>query len=257
MAEKTNITGEAPPEMIAQDIARTRQEMSGTVNEIQDRLSPGHVKERAREGIRDAASARMSRIRESASTFGRSVQQTAKDTGASVADVVRNNPIPLAMIGAGIAWLVFTRTQNGGAAISEAGSSVKEKAGQLTDIAQSKMQELSSQTREAGSELADKAGRSAASLGRAAQDQARSAGQWIQRMIVENPLGIMFGAFGIGALVGLLVPESLKEKQLMGSASESLLSRAKETARHTIQKAQHAAERAVQSAGEDFKKSAA
>lgn len=246
MAEKTNITKDTPPEMIAQDIARTREEMSGTVNEIQERLSPAHLKEEAKGKIRET-------VRDAASRIG----NTARDTGSSVLNVVKTYPVPIAMIGIGVTWLIFTRSSAGnGEIMEESASAVREKAGAVTDKAKAKAEEWSGQVRGKGSELAGRAKESAQRIGRTARESAWGAKNRVQRFIDDNPLGISLAAFGTGALIGLAIPESRKEVKMMGSASESLLSRAKETAQKTIQKAQHAAEKAVHTAEEEFKKTA-
>lgn len=247
MAEKTNITRDVPPEAIEQDIARTRQEMSGTVDAIQEKLSPGHIKSEAREKLRAST---VDRVKGAASRVGR----TARDTGSTIADVVKSNPVPLAMIGAGIAWLVLNRTR--GDVISETASNVASRAGDLSGQAQARAGELAGQVREAGSEFAGRATQSAWRMRRAARERAQAAGGRLQDTIQDNPLSMLLAAFGIGALIGFLIPETRREQQLMGSASDALLSRAKETAQRAMHRAQHAAERAVQSAEEDFKKTA-
>ncbi len=246
MAQKTNITKDTPPEMIEQDIARTREEMSGTVNEIQERLSPTHLKEAAKGKIRET-------VRDATSRIG----ITARDAGSSILNVVKTYPVPVAMIGIGVTWLIFTRSSAGnGEIMEESTSALREKAGDITEKAQAKAEEWSGQVREKGSALAGRVKESAQRIGRTARESAWGAKDRIQQLIDDNPLGISLAAFGIGALMGFTIPESRKEVEMMGSASESLLSRAKETAQKTIQKAQHAAEKAVHTAEEEFKKTA-
>lgn len=249
MAEKTDITSETPPEQIRQDIARTREEMSSTVDEIQERLSPQHLKEHARESIRESAADKMNRMKAAASRIGRNFGRSAKQQGSTVADAVGSNPVPIAMIGAGIAWFLFSRTRTA-RTISEQGSSLKEQA-------RARAGEVSGQVREAGSGLAGRASRSAEQIGSSAREQARSAGSRFRQLVERNPLSVAVWGFGIGALLGFSIPESRKEQEMMGSASETLLTRAKETAQKTLQKAQHAAESAAHAAGEELKKSAA
>jgi ElaB/YqjD/DUF883 family membrane-anchored ribosome-binding protein len=256
MAEKTDITKETPPETIRHDIERTREELSGTVNEIRDRLTPGHLKEHAKESFRETAAERAGRVKDAASRMGQNLGQAAKETGSTFMASVRNNPVPLGMIGAGIAWLLFNRTRNG-ARMAGQEPAFRAQAEQLTEQAQAKAGELSGQVMQTGSELAGKATESAERMSRAAQERARAATNSFQHMIHDNPLGMTIASFGIGALIGLIIPESRKEKEVMGSASETLMTRAKESAQKTIQKAQHAAEKAVQTAEEEFKKSAA
>lgn len=274
MAEKTNITRDTPPEMIEADIARTRREMSGTVNEIQERLSASHLKDEVKEKLRESTVDRVkdaaNRVRNAASRFG----SAAKERGSTVVDqirtnpmwdtirsnrvwdAIRNNPVPVGMIGAGVLWLAINRNRDGLLALEKA-SALAGRAGELTGKAQAKMGELPEQAQETGSHLANRASESAARIRRAAQERARAASSSISDTVSDNPLGVILAGFGIGMLIGFSIPESGREKELMGSASNSLLSRAKETAQRAIHKAQHAAERAAQTAGEEFKKDAA
>lgn len=233
MAEKTDITKDTPPEVIEQDIARTRAELSGTVDEIQERLSPGHIKEKATEKIRGGIRSVSSRI-----------SSSAKERGATIMNTALSNPVPLAMIGAGVAWLAFSRSRYR-RSLEETGSNIREKA-----------EELSGRLRETGSDLSGRTRDAAGDFGKAAQKQATAAKSRFQHMVHENPLGAGLAAFAAGALIGFSFPETRKEVEVMGTASESLLSRAKERAQRTFQKAQHAAEKAVQTAEEEFRKTA-
>lgn len=256
MAEKTDITGDTPPELIEKDIARTREQMTGTVGEIQERLSARHLKQEAKDSIRETTADKVNKMKNAATRMRQSMSQTAKESGTTVINAVKSNPVPVAMISAGVAWLMFSRTR-GPQAIAERGSLFKEQAGELTEKAKGRVGEFSSQIRESGSEYASKASRSAGRFRSTAGERASAAATRLEHMIDQNPLGIALWALAIGGLLGFSIPESRKEKEMMGSASESLLARARESAQQTIQKAKHAAERAVQTAGEEFKKSAA
>jgi ElaB/YqjD/DUF883 family membrane-anchored ribosome-binding protein len=251
MAEKTNITKVTPPQDIEQDdIARTREEMSETVNAIQDKISPGNVKTRAKDRIREAT---VDRVRTAATR----ISSTARDTSSTVLNTVKNNPVPLAMIGIGVSWLLYNRTRNGeGTMLSERGAAVKEKAGEMTEKAQAKFDELSGQMRQAGSEYASKAKYSAQRFRSVAKERAMGTQTRFQQMVQNNPFGVTLAAIAVGAALGFVIPESRKETEMMGSTSGSLLSKAKETAQRTIQKAQHAAEKGVETAEQEFKKTA-
>lgn len=256
MAEKTDITKETPPELIEQDIARTRERMTGTVGEIEERLTARHIKEQAKDSIRETTSDKVNKMKNAASKIGQNISQSAKESSTTVINAVKSNPLPVAMISAGVAWLMFSRTR-GPQAFADRGSQLKEQAGELTEKARAKVGELSGQIRGSGSEYAAKVSESAGRFGSTARERASAAASRLDQMIDENPLGVSLWALAIGALFGFSIPESRKEKEMMGSASGTLFAKAKETAQRTIQKAQHAAERAVQTAGEEFKKSAA
>src|SRR5688572_13317075 len=75
------------------DIRDTRERMSGTLDELGERLNPHRLKQQAKESIKDA-------------TIGR-VTNMASNARHGVADTIRENPIPAAMIGIGLGWLFF------------------------------------------------------------------------------------------------------------------------------------------------------
>lgn len=223
MAEKTNITRQAPRNIIEEDIVHTRQELGETVNAIQEKISPARLKEEATGRIRSRVRERTSRIRE-----------TAKEAGSTVVSRMKTNPVPFAMVSVGAAWLLFSRMSGNGQLMAEGGARVREK----------------------GSRFAGKARQSVSRFRGAAQERTVGAKNRFRQMVHENPLGMFFSALAVGAAFGLAIPESRKERDIMGSASDSLLTRAKETAQKTIEKAQHAAEKAVQAAETEFRKTA-
>jgi len=86
------------PEQLQDDIQQTRQQVGQDLDAIAERFTPSHIKERAVERMnvmaRDVADKARARTRE---------------VGMSVVRTIRENPIPSAMIGAGIAWLLIER----------------------------------------------------------------------------------------------------------------------------------------------------
>ena len=81
---------------IRADIEETREEMGGTLQELGDRLEPGYLVQQAKDNVRDA-------------TIGR-VEETAKGVSDVVLETIKNNPIPAAMAGAGLALLWMNRS---------------------------------------------------------------------------------------------------------------------------------------------------
>jgi hypothetical protein len=72
------------PDQIEDDIARTRAEVSSTIDAIQERLTPGQMMDQAIHYLRDSG---------------------ARDFGVNLGRQVRDNPLPIALIGLGVAWL--------------------------------------------------------------------------------------------------------------------------------------------------------
>src|SRR5690606_3926849 len=79
--------GERRPEEIEAEIARTRTDMDATLTAIEQRLTPGQLIDQGLDYMRHSGG------REFVSNLGGSV---------------KNNPIPVALMGIGMAWLMAT-----------------------------------------------------------------------------------------------------------------------------------------------------
>lgn len=105
MAEETRLSrrdgnhGEVA--RIRADIEQTRVAMGDTLNQIQDRLSPARLKEQAKEKVREATIGRVKQM-------ARNAGDKASDASRGFMDVVRENPVPLALIGLGAGWLFMS-----------------------------------------------------------------------------------------------------------------------------------------------------
>src|SRR5687767_2591452 len=81
MDERTGaVSGNEYTRAIRRDIERTQREMSRTIEEIQQRLSPQYIMQRTKDSVREAG------VR----------------TSRSVIDKIKANPIPAAMVGIGL-----------------------------------------------------------------------------------------------------------------------------------------------------------
>ncbi len=74
------------PEQIEDHIARTRADVSSTIDAIQEKLTPGQMMDQAIRYLRSSG---------------------AGDFGTNLGRQVRDNPLPVALIGLGVAWLAM------------------------------------------------------------------------------------------------------------------------------------------------------
>jgi hypothetical protein len=72
------------------EIERTRADMGETVDAIQQRLSPESLKEQAKDRVKEA-------------TVGK-----AQGAGSAIVESVRANPVPAALTGIGLGWLLMS-----------------------------------------------------------------------------------------------------------------------------------------------------
>ena len=245
------------------EIERTRAGMSETVDAIQERLSPENLKEQAKDRVEQAKD----RVKEA--TVGK-----AQEAGSGIVDTIRQNPLPAALTGIGLGWLFVNARKQGSsrppyrdtvyrdAAYVEGYPPTNEYApaapgypsryegesgsstGQALGNARDKVGETATQAQDKAGELASRTQDRVSNLGEQARYQAQRASGGFQRMLRENPLAVGTLAVGVGAAVGLAIPETSKEHEVMGEARDNLVDKAQEKVQETQQKAQRVAEEA-------------
>ena len=92
---------EGTPEQIRKEIEQTRAQMSGTIDEIQERLSPTRLVNEAKETVRDATVGKV-----------KDVMNNASESAGGIVERIKENPVPAALIGIGAYWL-FGRQNTG------------------------------------------------------------------------------------------------------------------------------------------------
>ena len=249
------------------EIERTRAGMSETVDAIQERLSPENLKEQAKDRVEQAKD----RVKEA--TVGK-----AQEAGSGIVDTIRQNPLPAALTGIGLGWLFVNarkssseqaryrgdkshaydygyppvhdyppRYEDEGASGTSAGQAaqrVRDGVGETATQVQDKAGQVAGQAQEKAGQVASRTQDQVSNLSEQARYQAQRASGGFQRMLRENPLAVGTLAVGVGAAVGLAIPETSKEHEVMGEARDNLVDKAQEKVQETQQKAQRVAEEA-------------
>ena len=227
---------------IRADIEETRREMGGTLNELGERLEPSHLVDQAKENVREA-------------TIGR-VEETAKGISDMVMDTIKRNPIPAALAGAGLALLWTNRSQGeqkdraGYGYQSRPASMYREDAGG----------DLGSRVGGAASTVGENVGEAVGSVAEGAQhvggEVIDRAGETVQQVswrletfMRANPLAVAAIAAGAGAAIGSLVPETSKEREVLGDASRQVTSAVRDTVEDATAKAEETMDRAEEEVG--------
>lgn len=89
------------PDEIRQQISHTRALMGTTITEIGERLSPDYILDKAKTSVREAT---VGRFKDMSYEANRRVEGMSN----SVGDSVRANPLPVALIGLGLGWLLMS-----------------------------------------------------------------------------------------------------------------------------------------------------
>jgi len=169
---------------IEREIEQTRARMSEGIDTISEKLRPGNLAQSAVE----------------------SVGEQAGHTGSRLANVIRENPIPVAAIGLGVTWLVAQqrskrglsrygyrgperrisgyseRRRGAGTGMAERAADIAEGVGDVAERAQERLSELGSEAKERMQQL-----------GSRAREQTHRVGARLERMIDQNPLAVAAG----------------------------------------------------------------
>jgi len=268
---------------LAGDIEETRSEMTETIDAISERLNPDHLKEQAKEMVRDAT---VGKAQDMVSNAG----ESARNAGNGFLDTVRQNPLPAAVAGIGLGWLWKNRSKgqnssynynySGGSGYNYGGgydyrdrvqgdqayyyqpqsmtrnSRTSNVAGAVTDTASSVAGTVGSTASNVAGTVTSGAGQAldqvtnvthqavegVGHLGSQAQSQFRDT---YDQMLQESPLTLGVVAIGVGLAVGMLLPETQMENQVMGEKKEDLMDKAQTMAQETMEKVQNVASQAT------------
>jgi ElaB/YqjD/DUF883 family membrane-anchored ribosome-binding protein len=268
---------EKSPQMIEREIEETRSRLSRDIDELGNRLTPHNLKEEAKSKIKGAAQDAVSNVGEQ-----------ARRTGTRLVEVIRENPLPVIAVGAGVTWLLTQRSRSdiSGDRMAryaytgperrqghswQSGSGLKEKVGGAVSGVKESVSEAASGVADKASEWKERAGERMGELGGRARWQGRKIRTNLEHQAEENPLIVGIGAAVVGLALGLLLPGTERENELMGPARDQLLDRAenvveraketaveagrevKETVKAEIQDRTPEIKEAVQQAGQTVK----
>lgn len=96
--------GESNSNSIRSEIQATRERMSSRLDQIQEQFQPENMKQQAQDFIHSAVTDGMSTVKEAVNEY---VQQIHwPQVRNSLLDTARRNPVPTALIGLGIGWII-------------------------------------------------------------------------------------------------------------------------------------------------------
>jgi ElaB/YqjD/DUF883 family membrane-anchored ribosome-binding protein len=284
---------------IRANIEQTRADMSETIDAIQERLNPTHLKEQAKEQVREQFQEAKEMVREA--TIGRVenmvqyASDTVNDARYTMMDTIRENPLPAALVGIGLGWLFMNRSsrtpvrysgrgsvrgqhfednrryyddrqyayddrryayddrqQSSGGMIEQGRQTASNIASNVSDTASN----IASNVSDTASNIAQRAQETASNLTDQAQYQAQRVEDRFQSTLQDNPLAIGAIALALGTAVGLALPQTERENQLLGEARDTLIDRAQEVAQDTIEKVQQVASNVTSDATQNVKEQA-
>lgn len=226
------------------------------------------AKEEARDLMREAKDAAVGSLRHAKDSAINTVSETvheigtqARRAGGATAHFVGDNAVPLSLIGVGVAWLTWSLRQNRssermyseppGYALGEELDREWEEGLEREDYRDRHRGEPSKEVSEAGSSIrerirprveemqkrVDEVGQRARDFGRDARERLHKAEVGARDFALDNPIAIGAVAVAAGVGVGLLLPSTARENELMGEARTRMMNDGRRAAQRVAQTA--------------------
>ena len=199
------------PEQILTEIHRTRDELDRTLNAIEHRLTAGQLVDQGVDYLRHSG---------------------ANEFVHNLGGAAKQNPLPVALVGIGLAWLMALGrqpAQNYGSSMSS--TSLQEGMSSVRDKASGAMQSASdtlASTKERISGSVNTVRDRATQVTDTAREQWQRARGGLDYLVHEQPLALGAIGLALGAVLGAAAPRSRQEERLMGEASRGLTEKAKQ-----------------------------
>lgn len=248
--------GQRNPQQIENDISHTRAHMSETLDEIQDRLSPGRLLDQALDLLSNKST------------------DTTSFT-SNLTERVKQNPIPTTLIGLGIGWLMMSDKNRPSTETPQYPSSnnsiyprtshrfVTEPTNtSYPDSRESKIDHLKGKASSTLAETKNKIGATADTTKERLSDardtiqhqasyQTERAQQNFNYLLREQPLVLLGAGLAIGAALGAGLPSTRQENKLMGETRDRLVDEAASIGNQYMEKTKAVANSAVAAATEE------
>lgn len=230
---------------IQREIDHTRADMSETIEAIRHRLSPGELVDQAITYIKDGGAGQFTN---------------------NLGETIKQNPVPTALIGVGIAWLMMggsrapqpTRSweRSGGVTsrVSGAASGTSERTGEMMQSARTRV----GRAREQAGDMAQGARHQMRDTAEQVRHQARSQAERARQSFTywrrEQPLVLGALGFALGAAFGAGLPPTEREDEFMGETRDQYVQQAREMGEEQLDKARQVATAAASTAQEQLQK---
>lgn len=192
------------PEEILAEIERTRSDMDATLSAIEHRLTPGQLVDQGIDYLRHSG---------------------ANEFVANLGGSVKHNPLPVALVGIGLAWLMAAGKKPGeySSYDEEFGPSTTDKLRERASDTLSRASGTVESAKHRLSETAQTMRERANGIASTTRQQAERAKGSFEYMLREQPLALGAIGLAIGAIVASMAPRTRQEDELMGEARDRLM----------------------------------
>lgn len=231
----------------------------------------------AKDAARDATIGKVERMAQTTSQkaeqLTQSTTETTRNASSSLITTIKQNPIPAALTGLGLGWLMMSG-KGGGSSSQSFGTSTgsdktvkemtsdtgisyetpsagprdygtqantadkaKDSVGKATDQAKDTASAVSDQAKETASAVTGQAKQTASTVG---QQVAQISGR-LRQTLQDKPLAVGMAAVAVGTAAGMAVPVSQRETQAFGESRDKLMEKAQSSAQDLVEKVQKVA----------------
>ncbi len=205
-------------EQIEQEMARTRAEIDRTAQALKDKATPRSLGVAAQQAIVEGAA----KVEEKMEQLAQSAEPAVQSLGDDAVNYFKNNPFPALIVGLGVGVIISMAERE----------NRQGQADRMNQRVRNAEQAMASQS------VLDRAPK-VAELQRKTVLQAR-------RMNRKHPLLLGAAVFGVGILLGTLLPPTRREDELFGPHRDQLFESSKESAQELAHRAKSMAEEEVQ-----------
>lgn len=202
----------------------SRRRVEADVEALSAKLEPEYLWEEAVDAARNKKDELVDRAR-----------RRAGEAGEELSEEIRSNPLPYALVGAGLAWLLVDASMRRSGRVGRVGRRVRSKARnampQLRERAGAKMEDVKDRARDTRARLDERyhdVRKATHDAGQRSMVVAREAGERAQGFYFDNPLIVGGLAISAGLTLGLLLPATGREVAIVGERSADLQKQARD-----------------------------
>ncbi|HXG70866.1 MAG TPA: DUF3618 domain-containing protein [Gemmatimonadaceae bacterium] len=223
------------------ELEATRARMADTLEELGARLNPDRIKQQAKDKFFQETIGRVE-------TMAQTTLHSATGAGQKVTDVVRGNPIPAALIAAGVSWLVFSTGRRESTALSPTNRIDSSPEASYADAPGRAARGQAFEKPGIKDSLGDKAGEAVERAGEAVnatREAGRQASDKVTTIFEQHPMALAFVAAALGVAAGFAIPSTQVEAEFVGEKRDELVDAARELVNEKKAQVQQVAERVV------------
>ena len=263
------------PKAIRAQIDETRRQMDRTIDALGQRMQGRHLVDEALHLVRkQTENGNMTHLKNQ-------LKRSADTAVHSVIDTVKANPIPAALVGAGIAWYMYSQTRDDsqnnyyadgdpirgysdepygeGDGRSDVGQYVngreagmRERIRDKTEAVKERSQEVMQTAKDKLHEAGERAGEIGAEVKERSKQLYRQGRQKVARTFDERPLESGLVCLALGLIAGLSLPTSERVRSAVAPRARQLKERSREMmekGRHVVEAAKDAAKQTARDEG--------